>query len=81
MLIYSTVIALVLLGVYSINMFNMVTLTTKNGAMCLDGSPYAIYTYIPDSSEGNAVENKVLIFWEETDFGWCFKEDLSTSLG
>ena len=34
-----------ILNIYAINMFDKVELTTKNGAMCMDGSPYAIYVY------------------------------------
>jgi hypothetical protein len=41
------------------NFFNRIELTKKNGAMCLDGSPMAIYTYLPDDSQ--PVPNKLLI--------------------
>jgi hypothetical protein len=35
-----------LLGlVASINMFGLVTLSQKNGASCMDGSPAALYLY------------------------------------
>jgi len=73
-------LALVVLAVNSIDMFNMVELTTKNGAMCLDGSPYAIYTYLPDPLDFDFIPNKLLIFWEEIDFGWCMKDTLNASL-
>jgi len=46
----------------SINMFNMVTLTNKNGASCMDGSPFAIYTYEPDPNDYDP-KNKVLIMF------------------
>ncbi len=63
-----------------INMFNKMELTTKNGAMCLDGSPFAIYTYQPDPLDFDVIANKLLIFFEETDFGWCIEEDLNSTL-
>jgi hypothetical protein len=67
-------------SVLCISMFNQMSLPTKNGAMCMDGSPYAIYTYIPDPLDFDVIANKLLIFWEEIDFGWCFKGDTTTSL-
>lgn len=72
--------AVLILGVASITMFNQVELTKKNGAMCLDGSPYAIYTYVPDPIDFDVIANKVLIFWEEIDFGWCMKDNLTASI-
>lgn len=33
---------------HTFNLFNLVELNKTNGAMCMDGSNYAIYTYIPD---------------------------------
>ena len=48
--------------------------------MCMDGSPYAIYTYIPDPLDFDVIANKVLIFWQEIDFGWCFKNTTTASL-
>jgi len=59
-------------------MFELVQLTNKNGAMCLDGSSAAIYTYEPDDI--SKAPNKLILMFEDTDFGWCFKEDLSSSL-
>jgi hypothetical protein len=73
-------LALTFFTVKSINLYNKMELTTKNGAMCMDGSPYAIYTYLPDPIDFDVIPNKLLIFWEEIDFGWCTKEDLATSL-
>ncbi len=64
----------------SLTMFNQVELTTKNGAMCLDGSPYAIYVYVPDPEDFDVIANKLLVFWEEVDFGWCFKTNTSASI-
>jgi len=32
----------------SINLFNIHYMPTKNGASCMDGSPFAIYTFEPD---------------------------------
>ena len=29
----------------------------------MDGSPYAIYTYIPDPLDVDVIANKLLIFW------------------
>ncbi len=59
------------------NFFDIETLNNKTGAVCLDGSPAAIYTYQPDATKP---PNKLLIFFESSPNGWCFKEDLSTSL-
>ena len=30
----------------------------------MDGSPYAIYTYIPDPVDFDVIANKLLIFWQ-----------------
>jgi hypothetical protein len=46
----------------------------------MDGSPYSIYISTPDPLDFPVIANKLLIFWEEIDFGWCMKEDLSTSI-
>jgi hypothetical protein len=62
----------------SFNFFSLNYLPTKNGAMCLDGSPAALYIYEPDDISKAA--NKILIMFEWTPNGWCFKQDLSSSL-
>ncbi len=66
-----TVIATLAWLTTSINFFTLSRLSTKNGAVCLDGSPAAIYTYEPD----NVVKapNKILIMFESAPNGWCFK--------
>jgi hypothetical protein len=38
-------------------------LPKTNGAMCMDGSQYGIYTYIPDEMDVDP-ENKLMIFFE-----------------
>lgn len=43
----------------------------------MDGSPYAIYTFMPDDG---TPKNKLLIFFQEIWEGWCPKEDLNTSI-
>lgn len=43
------------------NLFNLELLNNKNGAVCLDGSPPAIYTYEPDDPE--KAPNKLLIYF------------------
>lgn len=48
--------------------------------MCMDGTPYSIYVYVPDPLDVDVIANKLLIFWEEIDFGWCMETDLATSL-
>jgi hypothetical protein len=73
------VLASVMLAVSAINFFNKVELTTKNGAMCMDGSPYAIYIYEPDPKDFKVIANKLLIFWEDIPFGWCYKTNTSAS--
>lgn len=44
----------------------------------MDGSNAAFYLWVPDDLDTPV--NKVLIYFEETPFGWCVKEDLATSL-
>lgn len=61
-----------------INFFSLEMLTNKNGAVCLDGSTPAIYTYEPEDL--TKAPNKLLVYFEWAPNGWCFKEDLSTSL-
>ena len=46
----------------------------------MDGSPYSIYTYSPDPVDFPNPPNKLLIYFEEIDFGWCMKDDLQNSL-
>lgn len=43
----------------------------------MDGSNFAIYTYIPDEEKP---ANKLLIFFEEIWQGWCVQEDLNKTL-
>lgn len=62
---------------HSISFYNMVELPIKSGAACLDGSQAAFYIWRPDDDEPQP--NKVLIYFQETPFGWCVKQDLSTS--
>jgi hypothetical protein len=66
--------------VQGINFFGQVEFNVKTGAMCMDGSPYSIYTYTPDPMDFDVIANKLLVYFEEIDFGWCMKEDLATSL-
>lgn len=62
-----------------LDFFGQVEFNVKTGAMCMDGSPYSIYTYTPDPLDFTPA-NKVLIYFEEIDFGWCMKDQLNTSL-
>lgn len=66
------------IGTLQINFFGLEMLTNKNGAVCLDGSTPAIYTFEPDDI--SKAPNKLLIYFEWSPNGWCVKEDLSTSL-
>jgi hypothetical protein len=66
------------LGTLQFNLFNLEMLNNKTGATCLDGSSPAIYTYEPDEPE--KAPNKLLIYFEWAPNGWCYKEDLSSSL-
>lgn len=53
---------ILLFGVaHSFNLFNKVELNKTNGAMCMDGSNFAIYTFVPDEDKP---ANKLLIFFE-----------------
>jgi len=64
-----------LIAANTVNFFNKFSLPTKNGAMCLDGTPAAIYLFEPDIEKA---PNKVLIMFESTlNGGWCFQENLS----
>jgi hypothetical protein len=67
-------------GALGINFFGQVEFNVKTGAMCMDGSPYSIYTYSPDPLDVDVIANKLLVYWEEIDFGWCMKQDLPTSI-
>lgn len=71
---------LMAVAVRGLNFFGQVEFNVKTGAMCMDGSPYSIYTYTPDPLDYEVVANKLLVFFEEIDFGWCMKNDLATSL-
>jgi hypothetical protein len=75
-----TALVLVLIATEGINFFGRTDFNLKTGAMCMDGSEYGIYTYTPDPLDFKTVANKLLIYFEEIDFGWCMKEDLATSL-
>jgi hypothetical protein len=46
----------------------------------MDGSPYSIYTYTPDPIDFPNPPNKLLVYFEEIDFGWCMKDNLQDSL-
>lgn len=79
MMILKVVCLLLLcLGTLQFNLFNLEKLNNKTGAVCLDGSAPAIYTYEPD--DPSKAPNKLLIYFEWAPNGWCFKEDLSSSL-
>ncbi len=47
---------------FSINLFNIRYMPTKNGASCMDGSPFAIYTFEPDPLDCDP-ENKLLVMF------------------
>jgi hypothetical protein len=64
----------------AITMFNMHTLPKQNGAMCLDGSPYAVYVYQPDPTDFKVIANKLLVYFDWVPNGWCFKTNSSASL-
>ena len=72
-------LVITLSAVSTINMFNLKQLTKQNGAMCMDGSPYGIYIYEPDPLDFKVIPNKLLIFWEDIPFGWCYKTNTSAS--
>lgn len=69
---------LLLSSIKCFNLFNRVDLPVKSGAACLDGSLPAFYLWVPDDLDTPV--NKVLIYFDETPFGWCVKEDLQTSI-
>ena len=71
---------LILWSVSSITMFNLHNLTKQSGAMCLDGSPYAVYTYEPDPTDFKVIANKLLIFFESVPNGWCYQTNDSASI-
>lgn len=71
-------LTLLLSSAYSLNFFNKVGISNKTTqATCLDGSQYAFYIYKPDESMKPV--NKLLIYFEETPFGWCVEQDLATT--
>lgn len=74
------VVLIVVWSATSINMFNLRNLTKQNGAMCMDGSPYGVYTYVPDPQDFQVVANKVLIFFSSTPFGWCAQQNDSSTI-
>jgi hypothetical protein len=55
----------------SINLFNKIEISNKTGAACLDGSNPAFYLWEPDNFDTPV--NKVLIYFDETPFGWCVR--------
>ena len=76
-------IIITLLTIWSVScitMFDMRNLTKQNGAMCLDGSPYAIYVYEPDPQDFKVVANKLLIFFDSIPNGWCYQTNDSASI-
>jgi hypothetical protein len=78
MLSLSIFLVLLLEGSFAFNFFSRIDITNKTGAACLDGSSPAFYLWLPDGLDN--APNKLLIHFEETPFGWCVKQDLSTSL-
>lgn len=61
----------------SISMFNLNMMNKSSGAMCMDGSQYGIYTFVPDT---DTPVNKLLIYFEEIWEGWCVKDNLNDSI-
>lgn len=67
-----------LTSISTFNLFNKIEISNKTGAACLDGSNAAFYLWVPDDLDTPV--NKVLIYFDETPFGWCVREDLASSL-
>jgi hypothetical protein len=59
------------------NLFDQQPLTKKNGATCMDGSQFMIYTYMPDDVDP---VNKLMIYFEGNWEGWCPKGDFSKTI-
>lgn len=70
-------IALVLSVAQGFSLFNFTPLSKTNGAICMDGTQYGIYTFNPDQT--NEV-NKLFIYFEDIWEGWCAKDNLNDSL-
>ena len=71
---------LVVWSATSMTLFNLQSLTKQNGAMCMDGSPYGIYTYLPDPQDFKVIANKVLIFFDFAPYGWCHEQNDSSTI-
>lgn len=65
------IVSILFVAALAFNMFELVELSTKNGAVCLDGSPSALYLYEPD--DPSKAPNKILIMFESAPNGWCFE--------
>ena len=61
-------LAICFTSVGGMTLYNAVEISNKTGAACLDGSPFQFYIWEPE-----AVAHNVLIYFEETPFGWCVK--------
>lgn len=72
------VVLLLATSTTAFNLYNRIDISNKTGAACLDGSAPAFYLWVPDDLDTPV--NKVLIYFDETPFGWCVKEDLATSV-
>ena len=76
-----TVAFLLTLAFYAnaFSLYNLITISNKTGAACLDGSSPGFYLWEPEQDDPSP-RDKVLIYFEETPFGWCTKLDLSSSI-
>ena len=54
------ILAFLVTIVCGMNLFGLVPLTKKNGAMCMDGTNFSVYTYIPDDVDP---VNKLMIYF------------------
>jgi hypothetical protein len=70
------VLSYLLASTLGLSPFGKKMLTTENGAMCMDGSPYGIYVFEPDGTPAN----KLMIFWEDIPDAWCFGSSSSSSV-
>ena len=79
-------LSLVLLAALSLpantlSFYNQIKVSNKTtAASCLDGTQYGFYLWQPDNSSTIKPVNKLLIYFEETPFGWCVEQDLSSSI-
>ena len=69
------VVALLTLS-QAIGTFQAVRFPKDTQAICLDSSPGGMYFFSPDIKG----PNKLLIVFEDTPGGWCYQEDISSSL-